>query len=147
MYLIRLARYLHFSLLHLHAWPCHWSICHVCVQGFPSFTGEIIHVTEGKTGSEAIVRHSLVPMGRMHNVNWECVKYICCGAVVLQEVKQTGPDYEGADPEEAVRDFEKRIANYVLAYQTLDHVLDKYVHTGSFSMPFLHLLLLRWCLR
>ena len=53
--------------------------------------------------------------------------YIIIVVAVLQEVKLTSPDYEGTDPDEAVKDFEKRIANYVQAYETLDHVLDKCV--------------------
>ena len=45
----------------------------------------------------------------------------------MQEVKLTSPDYRYRDPEEAVKDFEKRIKNYVLCYETLDHIIDKYV--------------------
>ena len=43
----------------------------------------------------------------------------------LQTVKLTGPDYKNFDPEEAVRDFEKRIKNYELVYEPLSHVDDK----------------------
>ena len=37
------------------------------------------------------------------------------------------PDYQGMSPEDAVKDFEKRIKNYELAYESLDHELDKSV--------------------
>ena len=38
----------------------------------------------------------------------------------IREVKTTSPDYEGQDPEEAARDFRKRIANYERVYETID---------------------------
>jgi hypothetical protein len=45
--------------------------------------------------------------------------------VPLQEVKLCSPDYQGVDPEQAVADFEMRIKNYELAYETMDHIKDK----------------------
>ena len=41
------------------------------------------------------------------------------------------PDYQRMDPEEAVKDFETRIKNYELAYETLDHQRDKSVTSNS----------------
>ena len=37
------------------------------------------------------------------------------------------PDYQGVTPEAAVKDFENRIKNYELAYESLDHERDKSV--------------------
>ncbi len=38
----------------------------------------------------------------------------------ILEVKTTSPDYKGQDPEEAARDFRKRISNYERVYETID---------------------------
>jgi 6-phosphofructo-2-kinase / fructose-2,6-biphosphatase 2 len=38
----------------------------------------------------------------------------------ILEVKTTSPDYTGQDPEEAARDFRKRISNYEKVYETID---------------------------
>jgi 6-phosphofructo-2-kinase / fructose-2,6-biphosphatase 2 len=38
----------------------------------------------------------------------------------ILEVKTTSPDYKGQDPEEAARDFRKRISNYEKVYETID---------------------------
>lgn len=51
--------------------------------------------------------------------------------VAVQEVKLMSPDYQQMDPEQAVKDFETRIKNYELAYETLDHQRDKSVTSNS----------------
>ena len=38
----------------------------------------------------------------------------------ILEVKTSSPDYKGQDPEEAARDFRKRISNYEKVYETID---------------------------
>ena len=38
----------------------------------------------------------------------------------IMEVKTTSPDYEGQDPEDAVKDFRNRIRNYERVYETID---------------------------
>ena len=43
---------------------------------------------------------------------------------LYQTVKLTSPDYKGSDPDDAVKDFEKRIKNYMMVYQPLDKVED-----------------------
>eukprot|EP00731_Ephydatia_muelleri_P001106 Em0001g1106a len=40
-------------------------------------------------------------------------------------MKLCSPDYKEQDPEEAVKDFQMRIKNYEIRYETLDHVKDK----------------------
>ena len=37
-----------------------------------------------------------------------------------QTVKLTSPDYKGSNPDDAVKDFEQRIKNYMLVYEPLD---------------------------
>ena len=41
-----------------------------------------------------------------------------------QTVKLTSPDYKGSNPDDAVKDFEKRIKNYELVYEPLDKDVD-----------------------
>ena len=52
------------------------------------------------------------------------VEIICTDDSVIDNniraVKTTMPDYQGQDPEEAVRDFRERIANYKSVYQPLE---------------------------
>ncbi|KAL5516014.1 hypothetical protein EMCRGX_G001270 [Ephydatia muelleri] len=43
----------------------------------------------------------------------------------IKQVKLCSPDYKEQDPEEAVKDFQMRIKNYEIRYETLDHVKDK----------------------
>lgn len=43
----------------------------------------------------------------------------------FQTVKLTSPDYQGVDPEEAVKDFLLRIKNYETVYESMDAVRDK----------------------
>ena len=51
-------------------------------------------------------------------------------------MKLSSPDYKARDPEEAVMDFQMRIKNYELRYETLDHVQDKCVFWNSnYSCP------------
>jgi hypothetical protein len=52
-----------------------------------------------------------------------------------QQVKLCSPDYKEQDPEEAVKDFQMRIKNYEIRYETLDHVEDKWV-IACFLMKF-----------
>lgn len=42
----------------------------------------------------------------------------------FQTVKLTSPDYKGTDPDDAVKDFEKRIKNYELVYEPLNNEKD-----------------------
>jgi len=51
-------------------------------------------------------------------------------------VKLCSPDYKEQDPEEAVKDFQMRIKNYEIRYETLDHVEDKWVICACFLMKF-----------
>ncbi|KAL5457518.1 hypothetical protein EMCRGX_G034784 [Ephydatia muelleri] len=54
----------------------------------------------------------------------------------IKQVKLCSPDYKEQDPEEAVKDFQMRIKNYEIRYETLDHVEDKWVICACFLMKF-----------
>lgn len=45
---------------------------------------------------------------------------------MLQEVKLCSPDYKDTEADAAIKDFQERIKNYELAYETLDNKRDKY---------------------
>lgn len=51
------------------------------------------------------------------------LSFICCA---LQEVKLCSPDYKDTEADTAIKDFQERIKNYELAYETLDNKKDKY---------------------
>jgi 6-phosphofructo-2-kinase len=40
-------------------------------------------------------------------------------------LKLSGPDYRNMDPEEALKDFHKRVANYERAYETISEEEEK----------------------
>ena len=60
----------------------------------------------------------------MMNVSRAALTHTCCCSV-LQEVKLCSPDYKDTEADAAIKDFQERIKNYELAYETLDNKKDK----------------------
>ncbi|KAI8929216.1 hypothetical protein BC831DRAFT_502934 [Entophlyctis helioformis] len=75
------------------------------------------------TNSTADRRRLIVERCRDHGVSVMFIESICDDPNVIlaniREVKLSSPDFEGIDPEIAIRDFEQRIKYYEKTYETL----------------------------
>lgn len=69
-------------------------------------------------------RQLIIDRCRNYNIELVFIETICDSPEIIEEaIRETklhSPDYAGVDPEEAVRDFRMRIANYRRAYEPLD---------------------------